>query len=304
MNKIKYWLLASVMVFVLGACDEEDEPNPDFSVINMGNGEQNDFDKYLEKTYVDTYNINFIYKWEDIESDMEYALVPASYENSIKMANLIKYLCLDAYEEVAPDGFLKKYFPKMFMMVGSAGWHNNGTYTLGVAEGGLKITLYLINDLDVTDVQTLYSHYFRTIFHEFSHILHQTKDYTTDFDKISATDYVGDSWSDAWEDDEGETVKQDERWSKGFISDYSSKEVNEDFVELIAHYITYTPESWEAMLVGAGETGRPIIEQKITIVKSYMKDVWSIDMDDLREAIDSRASKLDEQDFDNITIIE
>lgn len=296
MNKIKYWLLASVMVFVLGACDEDDEPNPDVSVINMGNGEQNDFDKYLEKTFVDPYNINFAYKWEDIEGDMDYALVPASYENSIKMANLIKYLCLDAYEEVAPEGFLKKYFPKMFMMVGSAGWHNNGTYTLGTAEGGLKITLYLINDLDVTDVQTLYSHYFRTIFHEFSHILHQTKDYTTDFDKISASDYVGGAWSDAWS-------ATNPSAAKGFVSDYSSKEVNEDFVELIAHYLTNTPESWEEILVESGE-GRPILEQKITIVKSYFKDSWSIDLDDLREAIDSRAKNLDEQNLDNITINE
>ncbi|MFA9370663.1 MAG: putative zinc-binding metallopeptidase [Labilibaculum antarcticum] len=298
MNKIKYWLLASVMVFVLSACDEDYEPNPDISVINMGTGEQNDFDKYLEKTYVDTYNINFVYKWADIESDMQYALVPAKIENSIKMANLIKYLCLDAYEEVAPDGFLKKYFPKMFMMVGSPGWNNNGTYMLGTAEGGLKITLYKINDLDVTNVPNLYSHYFRTIFHEFSHILHQTKDYTTDFDKISATDYVGGAWSDAWGSAD---VQNENAQKKGFISAYSSKEVNEDFVELIAHYITNTPESWEAMLVASGE-GRPILEQKMTIIKSYMKDVWEIDMGDLREAIDTRANNLDEQDLDNITI--
>jgi substrate import-associated zinc metallohydrolase lipoprotein len=298
MNKIKYWLLASVMVFVLGACSEDDEPNPDISVINMGNGEQNDFDKYLEKTFVDTYNINFVYKWEDVESDMQYALIPAKIENSIKMANLIKYLCLDSYEEVAPEGFLKKYFPKMFMMVGSAGWRNNGTYVLGTAEGGLKITLYLINELDVTNVEVLYSHYFRTIFHEFSHILHQTKDYTTDFDKISAVDYVGGSWNEAWG---ALDVQNENAQKKGFISAYSSKETNEDFVELIAHYITYTPESWEAMLVDSGE-GRPILEQKIAIVKSYMKDVWNIDMDALRAAIKTRADKLAEQDLDNITI--
>lgn len=296
MNKIKYWLLAIAIACVFGACSEDDEPNPDMSVINMDTGEQNDFDKYLEKTFVDTYNINFAYKWSDIESDMNYALVPASYENSIKMANLIKYLVLDPYEEVAPDGFLEKYFPKMFMMVGSAGWRNNGTYVLGTAEGGLKITLYLINSLDVTDIETLYSHYFRTIFHEFSHILHQTKDYTTDFDKISATDYVGGSWNDSW--DAGESA------AKGFISDYSSKEVNEDFVELIAHYLTNTPESWEALMVAAGDTGRPILEQKITIIKSYFKESWDINLDDLREAINSRAEKLDEQDLDNITINE
>lgn len=296
MNKIKYWLLATVIALVFGACSEDDEPNPDMSVINMNTGEQNEFDKYLEKTFVDTYNINFAYKWADIEGDMDYALVPASYENSIKMANLIKYLVLDPYEEVAPDGFLEKYFPKMFMMVGSAGWHNNGTYTLGTAEGGLKITLFLINDLDVTDVQTLYSHYFRTIFHEFSHILHQTKDYTTDFDKISTTDYVGGAWSSSWSDTNPSAAK-------GFVSDYSSKEVNEDFVESIAHYLTNTPESWEEKLVASGE-GRPILEQKLTIIKSYFKDSWDINLDDLREAINFRAEKLDELDLDNITINE
>ncbi|WP_321319795.1 putative zinc-binding metallopeptidase [Labilibaculum sp.] len=294
MNKIKYWLFVMVMVFVLSACSEDDEPNPDESVISVEAAEKNDFDRYLEKTFVDTYNISFQYKLQDIESDMNYALVPASYENSIKMANLIKYLCLDAYEEVAPEGFLKKYFPKMFMMVGSAGWHNNGTYTLGTAEGGLKITLYLINDLDVTDVQTLYSHYFRTIFHEFSHILHQTKDYTTDFDKISVTDYVGDSWNDAWD---GQSSL-----ARGFISDYSSKEANEDFVELIAHYITNTPESWDAKIESAGDTGKAILAQKMAIIKSYLKEVWSIDIDALRNAIQTRAEKLGEQDLDNITI--
>lgn len=294
MNKIKYWLLVSVMVFALSACSEDDEPNPNESVINIETGEKNDFDRYLEKTFVETYNISFLYKMQDIESDMNYALVPASYENSIKMANLVKYLCLDAYEEVAPEGFLKKYFPKMFMMVGSAAYRNNGTMVLGTAEGGLKITLYKINDLDVTNIENLYKYYFRTIFHEFSHILHQTKDYTTDFDRISSTEYVGDSWNDAW--DEKSSLEE------GFISDYSSKEANEDFVELIAHYITNTPESWATKIEPAGDSGKAILEQKMAIVKSYLKEVWNIDIDALRAAIQTRASKLGEQDLDNITI--
>ncbi|MGV4486355.1 putative zinc-binding metallopeptidase, partial [Ornithobacterium rhinotracheale] len=29
--------------------------------------------------------------------------------------------------------------------------------------------------------------------------------------------------------------------SRGFVSDYSSKEPNEDFVELLAHYVTFSP---------------------------------------------------------------
>ncbi|WP_282126064.1 zinc-binding metallopeptidase [Marinifilum flexuosum] len=294
MDRLKYLLMLVIMVFVLGACSDDDDPNTNISVISLEKGEKNDFDKYLENIFTEPYNIQFLYKWEDIESDMNYQLVPATYENSIKMANLVKYLCLDSYEEVAPDGFLEKYFPKMFMMVGSAAYRNNGTMVLGTAEGGLKITLYNINNLDVTNIDMLYRMYFRTIFHEFSHILHQTKDYSTDFDKISSAKYVGGSWNDAWN---GKSSLE-----AGFISDYASKEANEDFVELIAHYITNTEASWLAKMNSAGASGKPILTQKITIVKSYMKEVWSIDMDDLREAIQTRAAKLDEQDLDNITI--
>jgi substrate import-associated zinc metallohydrolase lipoprotein len=293
MNRIKYWLMLVVLLVSFSACDDDDV-DTDVSVINLEKGEKNDFDKYLEKIFVEPYNIEFLYKWEDVESDMNYQLVPATYENSVKMANLVKYLCLDSYEEVAPDGFLKKYFPKMFMMVGSPGYRNNGTFVMGTAEGGLKITLYAINSLDVTNVEMMYDFYFRTIFHEFSHILHQTKDYTTDFDKISLADYVGGSWNDAWD---GKSSLD-----AGFISDYSSKEPNEDFVELIAHYITNTEASWAAKIDPASDSGKAKIAQKMAIVKSYMKEVWSIDMDELRSAIATRAEKLDEQDLDKITI--
>lgn len=282
------------VMLTIGACSEEDGPDVDVSVITVENNNKNDFDKYLEKVFTEPYNISFLYKFQDIESDMNYQLVPAVYENSIKMANLVKYLCLEAYEEVAPDGFLEQYFPKMIMMVGSAAYRNNGTIVLGTAEGGLKITLYNINNLDVTDIDYLYEYYFRTIFHEFSHILHQTKDYSTDFDKISAKEYVGGSWNDAW--DSSSSLEA------GFISDYSSKETNEDFVELIAHYITSTPEAWDAKINDAGESGKAIIEQKMSIVKSYLIQSWNIDIDELRASIQKRAEELDKQDLDNITI--
>ncbi|WP_066628280.1 zinc-binding metallopeptidase [Labilibacter marinus] len=298
-NKILYGLIIFAISVILGACSEEEGIDTSISVISVEQGKANDFDKYLNHILVKPYNIRFLYKFEDVESDLNYQLVPAVYENSIRMANLVKYLCLDAYEEVAPDNFLEAYFPKMMMMVGSGAYRNNGTVVLGTAEGGLKITLYDINNLDVTDIDRLYEFYFRTIFHEFSHILHQTKDYTTDFDRISATEYVGGSWNDAWEDKSS--------LEAGFISDYSSKEADEDFVELIAHYITNTPEVWEEKMVAAakdGAKGRAVIEAKMAIVSSYLSQSWDIDIDELRAAIQKRADELDEQDLDNIKIEE
>jgi substrate import-associated zinc metallohydrolase lipoprotein len=286
--------MITIIAVTLGACSEEEGPDMDVSVITVENDNLNPFDDYLSKLYTEPYNIRFMYKMEDTESDMDYQLVPAIYENSVKMANLVKYLCLDAYEDVAPDGFLEKYFPKMIMLVGSPAYRNNGTMVLGTAEGGLKITLYNINNLDVTNANALYDYYFRTIFHEFSHILHQTSDFTPDFDKISATDYVGGSWNDAWEP--GASLEA------GFISDYSSKEPDEDFVELIAHYITYSEEDWAETMEAAGASGSAAIGEKIAIIKSYLAQVWEIDMDDLRASIQTRASELGEQDLDKITL--
>ena len=150
------WLAILALVFVLGACSKDEEPDTSKTVITIDSSEKNDFDKYIEKVFTEPYNIKVLYKMEDIESDMDYQLVPALYENSIKTANLVKYLCLDAYAQVAPEGFLQQYFPKMIMLVGSAAYRNNGTMVLGTAEGGLKITLYNINELDVSDIEYSY----------------------------------------------------------------------------------------------------------------------------------------------------
>lgn len=284
-----------VIAASLVTCSDNSGINKDISVVTVDTGKETAFDKYLKANYTDTYNIKFIYKWENIEADLDYALVPANYENSIKMANMVKYLCLDAYEKVAPKGFLEKYFPKMIMLIGSPAYRNNGTMVLGTAEGGLKITLYNINNLNVNNVEQLYEYYFRTIYHEFSHILHQTKPYTTDFDKISGKDYVSGNWNSAWKGDKTSL-------SAGFISDYSSKEPNEDFVELIAHYVTNTPESWAAKIEPASDEGKAKISQKIGIVKSYLKELWQIDLDALRTEIQARGAKLSEQNLDNIVI--
>ncbi|MDO5608181.1 MAG: putative zinc-binding metallopeptidase [Capnocytophaga sp.] len=280
-----------VVVILMSACSAEDKPDAGTTVIALEDDLSTKFDVFLKREYVDTYNIQFMYKMVDAESDMNYTLVPATYANSVKMANLVKYLCLEPYNAVAPDNFLKLYFPKMIMMVGSPAYRNNGTMVLGTAEGGLKITLYNINGLNVNNLNTLYEYYFRTIYHEFSHILHQTKDFPNDFRMITPAAYVGDSWN---------TISEVNARRAGFISPYSMKESNEDFVELIAYYITYTDAQWTAALTAAGTTGAPIIQQKIEIVKNYLLASWDIDLDALKAEVQTRAANLSNVDLDNI----
>jgi substrate import-associated zinc metallohydrolase lipoprotein len=274
-------------------CQETDIPDSSKSIIKVDNTTQNQFDIFLKREFVAPYNVELLYKLPDIETNLNDYVVPSDYSQSIKMANLIKYLALEPYTKIVSKEFMQKYFPKMIVLVGSGAYNNNGTVILGTAEGGLKITLFDINSMDVTNIDQLNDRYFRTIYHEFSHILHQNIPYTTDFNQISSTDYVQDEWNEFWPSN-GVTSLQ-----KGFISDYASKSPDEDFVELIAFYMTKTQAEWDAIVASAG-TGTGIITQKIAIVKSYLEASWNIDIDALRDEVLLRQNNLGSQNLDNI----
>ena len=165
----------SALVFALSntACSEDGLD--DKSVITgIGYEIETPFDEWLLENFIEPYNIRVMYRYEDMESDMTYNLVPARYERSIEMAQLVSYLCLQAYDEITGSrDFIRANFPKDLFFVGSPAYNNNGSIVLGTAEGGTKITLYNLNTLDPRNVDALNSSYFKTIHHEFGHILNQ-----------------------------------------------------------------------------------------------------------------------------------
>ena len=280
----------AVAIFAFIACEER--PLDKDSQVIDSKTEQNDFDKWLVTNYVNAYNIDFKYRMEMNESQMSYWLVPAEYNKSIVMAKLVRHLCLEAYDEITGSKeFIRTHFPKMIHLIGSAAYKNNGTMVLGEAEGGLKITLYMINDL-MLNVDYLNYYYFKTMHHEFAHILHQKKPYSTDFNLISGPDYVTDAWSDTWSGDA-------DAQKNGFISEYASKEANEDFVELIAVYVTSTAAEWNTIIKNAGD-GAAIINAKFDIVYNYMLNTWGINLDELREVVQRRQSEIETLDLENL----
>ena len=290
MNKISKYIAMAVAIFAFIACEER--PLDKDSQVIDSKTEQNDFDKWLVTNYVNAYNIDFKYRMEMNESQMSYWLVPAEYNKSIVMAKLVRHLCLEAYDEITGSKeFIRTHFPKMIHLIGSAAYKNNGTMVLGEAEGGLKITLYMINDL-MLNVDYLNHYYFKTMHHEFAHILHQKKPYSTDFNLISGPDYVTDAWSDTWSGDA-------DAQKNGFISEYASKEANEDFVELIAVYVTSTAAKWNTVIKNAGD-GAAIINAKFDIVYNYMLNTWGINLDELREVVQRRQSEIETLDLENL----
>ena len=278
-------VFAIASLALLTSCRKE-VLSPD-SIITVDALEQNDFDKWLDANFVHPYNIEFKYRYENNETDLDYYTVPADYNNSIIMAHLVKYLCIDSYDEVAGALFTRKYFPKEFFLMGEWEYKNNGVFTLGTAEGGKKIILMGINYLPkyMTTTANLNHYYLKTIHHEFTHILNQTKDYPVTFDQVSGSSengYVTDNWSDSQFND---------NLQKGFITKYARSSPREDFAETMALYVTNSASWWETQMVEAGE-GRAPMESKLEIVKNYMTETFNINLDDLRDVILRRQAEV------------
>ena len=247
MKKIQYYISALLLVAVaamsLSSCSEDklgDTIFPDVDETLDPNSYSYKLDKFLKENYLDKYNLTFLYKMPDISTNMNYNLVPAEYSNSVDLAVLCKHLWFDVYDKVAGEDFLKTYGPRIILLIGSPAINpTSGSEIVGLAEGGIKISLFKVNSMNINDFQTMNELYFHTMHHEFSHILHQTKTYPTEFNTISVGHYDANNWQ----------YRGNEVNSLGFVTAYGSSEYREDFAETIACYIVYTQEQWDRMMV-------------------------------------------------------
>ncbi|MBQ2151006.1 MAG: putative zinc-binding metallopeptidase [Bacteroidales bacterium] len=286
MKKYIVFALVSALFAVAFSSCRKDEPLSKDSIITMDDYIQNDFDKWLEANFVNPYNIVFKYRYQIDESNRTYYTIPASYDCAIIMAHIVKYLCIDSYDEVAGVDFTRQYFPKMFFIIGEWEYNNNGTMILGTAEGGKKILLTGVNwipkVLDGTysssyDIARGLNHYYiKTIHHEFTHILNQTKDFPVEFSQITPNDYVYNDWSNA--------PYNSGYMQRGFISSYAQHSDGEDFAEMLSIYVTNTQEQWDSWMADAGDAAS-LITAKLDLVKSYMLGTYDINIDQLRATI-------------------
>ena len=275
-------LLAS---YVITACSDSDEMSRE-SVITVDRQVYTEFDYWLQRNYVAPYNIRFKYRYEDNESDMDYYTVPSRYEDAVTPAHLVKYMCIEAYDEVGGIDFTRAYFPKLIFVIGEWEYRNNGTYILGTAEGGRKILLSGTNYLNqyLKNANDLNEYYLKTIHHEFTHILNQTKDYPADFQLITGTGYVADKWS--------ESPLDRGYLQRGFITAYAQHSDKEDFAEMVSMYICYSDAVWNGWMAEAGANGARLISAKLDIAKSYMLNTFNIDLDQLRKSIQRRQKQV------------
>ncbi len=291
LNKILGLALAAVALTGFTSC-QTDEPDTSYSVITTKNAKPTQLDLWLTQNFRQPYNIDFKYRYEDVEGDFNYYLVPCRYDDAITMAHLVKHLCIETYNETAGTDFTCRYFPKMFYLVGEWEYRNNGTFILGTAEGGRKIFLAGLNYLQssLKDVEQLNEYYFKTIHHEFTHILNQTKSIPADYQLVTGDAYVADSWSTA--------PYNAEYLQNGFISAYAQMSYTEDFAEMLSIYITNPKEVWDERVGSAPAEAQGKINAKLDIVREYMATNFNIDIDVLRDVLQRRQREVINGDVD------
>ena len=285
-------LLAFVASFALMSCSDDDPSSE--SIFPTTSPKRDAFDKWLLENYTFPYNVEMKYKMEDIESDMKYHLVPADSAKTAKLSIIMKYLWFDAYNEVGGPDFIKENMPRTIHFIGSPAYNSEGTMVLGTAEGGLKITLYMVNSLDdetLKDYDTMNEYYFHTLHHEFTHILNQKIPYDQSYKLITESGYVSGDWY---------LISDKTAHQAGFITPYAMVEPLEDFAEMLSGYVTKSQSEWNAILADAGTTGAASISAKLDIVRNYMQESWNVDIDQLRAAVLRRANTLSAVDLEHL----
>ena len=285
MKKIFYTLLCIVALGFTACQGDKFGPTIYIDPIEDVDAYTREFDLWLKKYYTDKYNVELLYRLDDSATDPNYNVVPVSIGKADTIAHLALYLWYDVYDSVVSPTFLLDNGPKMIQLIGSAMINAaQGTEKLGYAEGGSKITLLKINKMETNNIEQLNEYIFKTMHHEFSHILHQQKAYPKEFGQITPYDYDPNRWQDR---------SAQEAWELGYVSNYASSQTREDFVETIANYIVKTDADWNYMIEHAGEEGATAINQKLEMCRGWLAEKWEVDLDAMRVEVQKRQANLD-----------
>ena len=292
MRSIKYYLLFLFGLTVLGSCKKEDPLNVD-NITGLGGDTwvKTPLDQWLYDSLVVPYNIATKYKWDQSELDLNKDIVPPDESKVIPVMSSVSRVWIDPYILQGGEFFFKKYCPKLFVLAGSANWNLDGSITLGTAEGGRKIVLYLLNDFKnktmpgyVPSDSAIPKQMFHVIHHEFGHILDQNIRRPVAFDEICKGFYTAD-----WINTNDFAARQD-----GFVTAYAESSPFEDFVEMISIMLIEGKSGFDDIvnsITGTSIRGttadqaKARLRQKESLVVNYYKQAWSIDFYSLQTRV-------------------
>lgn len=270
MTYIRLFLLLFA-VNLLTACEKEDEadtPLPDLGGETWAKGP---LDDWLHENFVVPFNIEVKYRFDRYEVALNKVLAPVREDKVIPVMETIRKTWIEPYEKEAGDAFIKRLAPKQFVLIGSAEYNSNGTITLGTAEGGRKVVLFVVNDFD-PKLESEVKQMLHTIHHEFAHILHQTIMYPEEYKRITP------GYTASWND-----FSLADARSRGFITEYARSSPDEDFVEMISIMLIEGEDGFDEIVESVPAPAQESLRQKEQLVVRYFKEAWNIHFYRLQE---------------------
>ncbi|MFH6968198.1 putative zinc-binding metallopeptidase [Flavobacterium sp. FlaQc-28] len=263
-------LITTSLLFT--ACAHEDQPTE--SQLDFSQKNKTELDKWIDTGFLDPYNIKVYYEWNQNLVDNTRYLFPPTIDKVKPALEVVKKIWIDSYTTIGGANFVKKIAPREFVLVGGMNLNTNGTRTLGLAEGGQRVTLFQVDYLnkksrpDVTE-------FIHTIQHEYVHILNQTKP----FDEQAWAKLTPSGYTTSWYVEEIEDSRE-----LGFITSYARLNIYEDFAETASVILTSSKAEYAAILASITDpVGKANIQKKEAIVVQYYKDAFNMDFYALRD---------------------
>ena len=271
MKKTQIFIIL-VLLIVVQSCNTK-ESLIKGSDIDTSTPFLNSTDTWLRDNYNTPYNIDVLYNWDNSRVDYNKYLYPPTLDRILPAMEAIKTIWLDTYNEVGGSDFVKKIAPREILMVGGVNLNQSGTITLGLAEGGKRITFFNTDLVDLKDKASLIR-FVATIQHEYCHILNQT----VPFDEQAYKTITPSGYTAQWFNDSITEARE-----LGFISDYARASEVEDFAEMVTALLSNDSVAYNNIIDAiSSPQAKADIRAKETIVANYFKSEFDIDIYELQ----------------------
>ncbi|WP_075340502.1 substrate import-associated zinc metallohydrolase lipoprotein [Tenacibaculum agarivorans] len=240
MKNIYIYLISALSIFT--SCDYQEDPITD-SNLDTTTPELSTTDVWLRDNYAIPYNIDVTYQWDEGRVDLNRFLFPPFLDNVVPAMNAVKTIWIDSYNQVGGVDFVRKVAPRELVLVGGFNLNEDGTRTLGFAEGGKNIVLFEVDLIDFSNRASVIE-FVKTVQHEYTHILNQTIRFDEEaFQQITPADYTA-QWFNPADTQERFDIAN----SLGFITDYARLNHTEDFAEMVETLLSNTATEYAAIL--------------------------------------------------------
>ncbi|TDW51511.1 substrate import-associated zinc metallohydrolase lipoprotein [Flavobacterium sp. 270] len=268
-NKIAILALVSI---ALTSCSHEDQPGE--SQLDYTQPIKTPLDNWITANYLNPFNINVQYKWNQNTVDNSRYLFPPATDKVMPALEIVQQIWLKSYSTVGGADFVKKIAPREIVLVGGVNLNSVGTRTLGLAEGGQRVTLFETDYIDKSDRDNV-SEFIHTIQHEYIHILNQHKPFDEKaWAKVTPVGYTADWYN--FDTEESNEI--------GFITSYARSNINEDFAETASMILILTKAEYEDFLDNIDSPfAYQALKTKEAIVVKYFKEAFNMDFYTLRD---------------------